>query len=128
MKPPPPHRAVDDLVAGAGEAQLHTARLERNAPCVLERHRRRHQRRTGDTVEPFDALERPLGELGVATGSRILAQVEIDPNEPFGLAIRTYAESPRHTDRHLEACLTLKDEHGTAVPGTAGCSLPATAP
>lgn len=38
-------------------------------------------------------------------------------DEPFGLAIRTYAESPRHADEHLEACLTLKDEHGTAVPG-----------
>ncbi len=38
-------------------------------------------------------------------------------DEPFGLAIRTYAESPRHADRHLEACLTLSDEHGTAVPG-----------
>ncbi len=37
--------------------------------------------------------------------------------EPFGLAIRTYAESPRHADRHLEACLTLRDEHGTPVPG-----------
>ncbi len=38
-------------------------------------------------------------------------------DEPFGLAIRSYAESPRHDDRHLEACLTLNDEHGTAVPG-----------
>ncbi len=38
-------------------------------------------------------------------------------DEPFGLAIRTYVESPRHGDRHLEACLTLVDEHGTAVPG-----------
>lgn len=38
-------------------------------------------------------------------------------DEPFGLAIRAYAESPRHTDEHLEACLTLKDEHGVAVPG-----------
>lgn len=37
--------------------------------------------------------------------------------EPFGLAIRTYAESPRHEDRHIEACLTLRDEHGTPVPG-----------
>jgi menaquinone-9 beta-reductase len=26
-------------------------------------------------------------------------------------------ESPRHTDRHLEACLTLKDAAGVAVPG-----------
>jgi len=42
---------------------------------------------------------------------------ERDPDEPFGLAIRTYAETPRHADRHLEACLTLRDEHGTAVPG-----------
>ncbi len=38
-------------------------------------------------------------------------------DEPFGLAIRAYVPSSRHTDQHLEACLTLKDEHGTAVPG-----------
>ena len=38
-------------------------------------------------------------------------------DEPFGLAIRTYAESPRHADAHLEACLTLRDENGTPVPG-----------
>jgi menaquinone-9 beta-reductase len=38
-------------------------------------------------------------------------------DEPFGLAIRCYAESPRHNDRHLESCLTLKDEFGTPVPG-----------
>jgi geranylgeranyl reductase family protein len=42
---------------------------------------------------------------------------ERDPNEPFGLAIRTYAPTPRHAERHLEACLSLRDEHGTAVPG-----------
>lgn len=38
-------------------------------------------------------------------------------DEPFGLAIRAYAESPRHGDQHLEACLTMKDEFGVAVPG-----------
>ena len=38
-------------------------------------------------------------------------------DEPFGLAIRAYVESPRHADRHLEACLTLRDAHGVAVPG-----------
>lgn len=38
-------------------------------------------------------------------------------DEPFGLAIRTYAESPRHDDAHLEACLTLSDDNGTPVPG-----------
>lgn len=40
-----------------------------------------------------------------------------DPDEPFGLAIRTYAETPRHAERHLEACLSLSDEHNTPVPG-----------
>ncbi len=39
------------------------------------------------------------------------------PDEPFGLAIRSYAATPRHDDVHLEACLSLRDEHGTAVPG-----------
>jgi geranylgeranyl reductase family protein len=38
-------------------------------------------------------------------------------DEPFGLAIRAYVESPRHTDRHLEACLTITDRSGVAVPG-----------
>ncbi len=42
---------------------------------------------------------------------------ERDPDEPFGLAIRSYIGSPRHDDRHLEACLTLRDRHGTPVPG-----------
>lgn len=42
---------------------------------------------------------------------------ERDPAEPFGLAIRAYAETPRHAERHLEACLSLRDEHGTPVPG-----------
>jgi menaquinone-9 beta-reductase len=40
-----------------------------------------------------------------------------DPDEPFGLAIRSYAETPRHAERLLEACLALRDEHGTPVPG-----------
>jgi geranylgeranyl reductase family protein len=40
-----------------------------------------------------------------------------DPDETFGLAIRAYAPTPRHAERHLEACLSLRDEHGTPVPG-----------
>ncbi len=40
-----------------------------------------------------------------------------DPNEPYGLAIRAYVESPRHLDRHIEACLTVKDQRGTWIPG-----------
>ncbi len=42
---------------------------------------------------------------------------ERDPNEPYGLAIRSYVESPRHDDALIEACLTVKDEYGTWVPG-----------
>ncbi|MDH3294960.1 MAG: NAD(P)/FAD-dependent oxidoreductase, partial [Acidimicrobiia bacterium] len=57
----------------------------------------------------------------VATGApgqvaRMLGAERVE-GEPFGLAIRTYVESPRHADRHLEACLTLTDERGIAVPG-----------
>ncbi|MEZ5166878.1 MAG: NAD(P)/FAD-dependent oxidoreductase [Acidimicrobiales bacterium] len=57
----------------------------------------------------------------VATGApgpvaRLLGAERV-ADEPFGLAIRTYAPSPRHADRHLEACLTLRDDHGTPVPG-----------
>jgi menaquinone-9 beta-reductase len=37
--------------------------------------------------------------------------------EPFGLAIRSYVESPRHADRHIEACLTMRDANGNSVPG-----------
>ncbi len=42
---------------------------------------------------------------------------ERDADEPYGLAIRSYVESPRHADAFLEACLTLKDENGESVPG-----------
>ena len=38
-------------------------------------------------------------------------------DEPFGLAIRTYAPTPRHDDGYLEACLTLRDGEGTWIPG-----------
>ena len=42
-----------------------------------------------------------------------------DPDETFGLAIRAYAPTPRHAERHLEACLSLRDEHGTPALDTA---------
>lgn len=61
---------------------------------------------------PFTVLA--AGAQGAA--ARIVG-AERDPSETFGLAIRAYAESPRHAERHLEACLSLRDEHGTAVPG-----------
>lgn len=48
--------------------------------------------------------------------ARTLAAERV-PDEPFGLAIRSYAATPRHADAHLEACLSLRDEHGTPIPG-----------
>lgn len=61
---------------------------------------------------PFTILA--AGAQGMA--ATMLGAVR-DPNETFGLAIRAYAPTPRHAERHLEACLSLSDEHGTAVPG-----------
>lgn len=66
-----------------------------------------------------DAVDADMVVLAAgATGDagRMLGAVRVD-DETFGLAIRTYVESPRHTDRHIEACLTLRDRHGMAVPG-----------
>lgn len=61
---------------------------------------------------PFTVLA--AGAQGLA--AKMLG-AERDPDEPFGLAIRAYAPTPRHAERHLEACLSLRDEHGTPVPG-----------
>lgn len=57
----------------------------------------------------------------VATGApgkvaRMLGATRVE-GETFGLAIRSYVESPRHADRHLEACLTMSDADGRSVPG-----------
>jgi geranylgeranyl reductase family protein len=87
----------------------------------------------------FDSEALPIIENGVVTGASANGEVltapltvlaagaqgaaakllgaERDPDEPFGLAIRAYAETPRHAERHLEACLSLRDEHGVPVPG-----------
>ena len=48
--------------------------------------------------------------------ARMLGSTRIE-NEPYGLAIRSYVESPRHADRYLEACLTMADADGKSVPG-----------
>lgn len=61
---------------------------------------------------PFTILA--AGAQGQA--AQILGAVR-DPHETFGLAIRAYVPSTRHAERHLEACLSLSDEYGTAVPG-----------
>lgn len=61
-----------------------------------------------------DLVVLAAGAQGAA--ARILgAERRLD--EPFGLAIRAYAETPRHADSHLEACLTLTDENSSSIPG-----------
>ena len=63
---------------------------------------------------PADLVVLATGAPGAA--ARMLGAERVD-SEPFGLAIRTYAPSPRHADRHLEACLTLRGAEGGWVPG-----------
>jgi geranylgeranyl reductase family protein len=70
--------------------------------------------RCGDTVVRAPLTILATGAQGEA--ARMVGAVR-DPAEPFGLAIRSYAETPRHGERLLEACLALRDEHGTPVPG-----------
>jgi len=67
----------------------------------------------GDMVEA-DLVVLAAGPQGAV--ARQLGAVR-DPKEPYGLAIRAYVESPRNDDPLIEACLTVKDEFGTWVPG-----------
>ncbi|HSJ29500.1 MAG TPA: geranylgeranyl reductase family protein [Acidimicrobiia bacterium] len=77
----------------------------------------------GDRVTGVEAAGSMVraGLVVVATGApgtvaRMLGATRIE-EEPFGLAIRSYVESPRHADRHIEACLTMRDANGASVPG-----------
>jgi menaquinone-9 beta-reductase len=54
------------------------------------------------------------GAQGAA--ARLVGAVR-DPEEPFGLAIRAYAETPRHGERLLEASLAMRDGNGVPLPG-----------
>ncbi len=113
-----PRRRLDAaLIDAAAEAGAEVV-FETEALPIIETSPAGGQRVVGVTA----GGQRHLADLViVATGApgqvaRMLGADRV-ADEPFGLAIRTYAESPRHADRHLEACLTLTDEHGTAVPG-----------
>ena len=103
------------------DAALIDAAVEAGAEVVFETEAA--PRLDGDRVVGVDAGGRTIAAdlTVVAAGApgAVARRLGADrvPDEPFGLAIRTYAESPRHADAHLEACLSLKDEHGTAVPG-----------
>lgn len=108
----PRHRldtALIDVASAAGAE----VRFEAEALPVIE---------NGRVVGVEAGGERFLAPLTIlAAGAQGQAAAMVgatrDPDEPFGLAIRAYAPTPRHAERHLEACLSLRDEHGTPVPG-----------
>ena len=108
-----PRRKFDNHLLDVAVASGVDVRFESEALPLLE-----GERCVGVTVgtdtyrAPFTVLA--AGAQGQA--AQMLGAVR-DPNETFGLAIRAYAPTPRHAERHLEACLSLSDEHGTAVPG-----------
>ena len=109
-----PRRRLDAALIDAAVEAGADVRFETEAEPVLDHDGRATGVRVGsDTID--------AGLVVAATGApgkvaRMLG-AERDPAEPFGLAIRSYVESPRHADRHLEACLTIKDDRGTWVPG-----------
>jgi len=99
---------VDQAIAAGAEVRFDTEALP-----VLE---------AGRVVGVDAGGERFTAPLTIlAAGAQGMAAkivgAERDPDEPYGLAIRAYAATPRHAERHLEACLSLRDEHGTPVPG-----------
>lgn len=118
-----PRRRLDAALIDAAAAAGADIRFEREALPMIE----------GDRVIGVEAstpgdrggkspTEKITADLTVAasgppgTVARMLGANRVE-GETFGLAIRTYAETPRHGDEHLEAMLSLKDDHGTAVPG-----------
>jgi len=108
-----PRRRLDAaLVDGAIEAGA-DLRWETEALPLLE-----DGRVVGVTAneETFRAPLTVLATGAPGAAARMVGAERIK-DEPYGLAIRTYAESPRHADDMLEACLTLTDDEGTPVPG-----------
>ncbi len=99
---------IDQAIAAGADVRFETEAL----PAIEK----------GQVVGVDAGGERVLSPLTIlAAGAQGLAAKMLgavrDPEETFGLAIRAYAPTPRHAERHLEACLSLRDEHGTAVPG-----------
>lgn len=108
-----PRRKFDNHLLDVAIASGVDVRFESEALPLLE-----GERCVGVTVgtETYRAPFTVLAAGAQGQAAQMLGAVR-DPNETFGLAIRAYAPTPRHAERHLEACLSLSDEHGTAVPG-----------
>ncbi len=110
---------IDAAAAGGAEIRFGTEALPR---LVGDRVVGVEARPTDDDRVPSGTSEKFAADLTVVAAgppgqvARMLGATRVE-GETFGLAIRTYAETPRHDDEHLEAMLSLKDESGTAVPG-----------
>ncbi|MCH9837856.1 geranylgeranyl reductase family protein, partial [bacterium] len=119
-----PRRRLDAALIDAAAAAGADVRFETEALPMIEGERvvGVEARTTSDDRVVSGPSEKIAADLTiVAAGppgqvARMLGATRVE-GETFGLAIRTYAETPRHGDEHLEAMLSLKDETGTAVPG-----------
>jgi len=119
-----PRRRLDAALIDAAAAAGADVRFRTEALPILEGERvvGVEARPTSDDRTKSGPTEKFAADLTiVAAGppgqvARMLGANRVD-GETFGLAIRTYAETPRHDSEHLEAMLSLKDESGTAVPG-----------
>lgn len=104
------------------DAQLISAAQEAGATVFFEREALPDVDESGSVLGVLSGSQRYSAPLTVlASGApgaaaRLVGADRVN-EEPFGLAIRAYATSPRHLDRHLEACLSLSDEYGTPIPG-----------
>ncbi len=109
-----PRRRLDAALIDAAVDAGADVRFEVSAEPVLDRTGRATGVATRSGTIDADLVVAATGAPGSV--ARALG-AQRDPNEPFGLAIRAYVESPRHADKYLEACLTIRDDHGTWVPG-----------
>jgi geranylgeranyl reductase family protein len=108
-----PRRRLDAALADAAVDAGAEIRWETEATPLLESGRVIGVRAGSESITS-DLVVVAAGAPGAV--ARTIGATRV-PGEPYGLAIRTYVESPRHLDRHLEACLTLRDANGNAVPG-----------
>lgn len=109
-----PRRRLDAALIDAAVEAGADVRFETTGDPIIDAGGRVTGVRSAHGVIDADLVVAATGAPGSV--ARALG-AERDPREPFGLAIRAYVESPRHADRHLEACLTIRDGHGTWVPG-----------
>jgi geranylgeranyl reductase family protein len=109
-----PRRRLDAALIDAAAAAGADVRFDATAEVGIDAGRRVTGVQCGTDTWAADLVVVAAGAQGAV--ARQLGAVR-DPDEPYGIAIRAYVESPRHADRHIEACLTIKDERGTWVPG-----------